>query len=248
MAVIGLTSTLAFEVGPLGRHRQHASPPARCDGPRMERNFRLEAERTGTIVRGRRERVRLAGRARAAWSPRTRWARAVVAMLAMPGLLRRRHRPVRGNGRVSAAIAAGPRRPGERLLGVLLRMPAEELVEMAAVSRLRLRAGRLRARPGRRRCRCATTSPLAAAARRSGAGPGRRERAGPDPAGARPGCGGHHRAAPRRTPTPARWLSRRALPAGRHPRIRHVRPRRPVRPADAAAHRDRLLADTLSSA
>ncbi len=44
MAVIGLTATLAHEVGPLGITVNTLSPgPVR--GPRMERNFRLEAER-----------------------------------------------------------------------------------------------------------------------------------------------------------------------------------------------------------
>ena len=47
MAVIGLTSTLAFEVGPAGVNVNTLSPGP-VDGPRMNRNFRLEAERTGT--------------------------------------------------------------------------------------------------------------------------------------------------------------------------------------------------------
>jgi len=47
MAVIGLTSTLAFEVGPAGVNVNTLSPGP-VDGPRMDRNFRLEAERTGT--------------------------------------------------------------------------------------------------------------------------------------------------------------------------------------------------------
>ncbi|MEV0027159.1 SDR family oxidoreductase [Streptomyces atroolivaceus] len=47
MAVIGLTATLAGEVGPLGVAVNSLSPGP-VSGPRMERNFRLEAERTGS--------------------------------------------------------------------------------------------------------------------------------------------------------------------------------------------------------
>ncbi|MEW2077327.1 SDR family oxidoreductase [Streptomyces sp. NPDC013433] len=47
MAVIGLTATLAGEVGPLGVTVNSLSPGP-VEGPRMERNFRLEAERTGS--------------------------------------------------------------------------------------------------------------------------------------------------------------------------------------------------------
>ncbi|MET1006212.1 MAG: SDR family oxidoreductase, partial [Propionibacteriaceae bacterium] len=47
MAVIGLTSTLAFEVGPSGVNVNSLSPGP-VAGPRMERNFTLEAQRTGT--------------------------------------------------------------------------------------------------------------------------------------------------------------------------------------------------------
>ena len=47
MAVIGLTNTLGAEVGPAGVRVNSLSPgPVR--GPRMQRNFRLEAERLGT--------------------------------------------------------------------------------------------------------------------------------------------------------------------------------------------------------
>lgn len=47
MAVIGLTTTLAAEAGPWDIRVNSLSPgPVR--GPRMERNFRLEAERSGT--------------------------------------------------------------------------------------------------------------------------------------------------------------------------------------------------------
>jgi len=49
MAVLGLTTTLAAEVGPLGITVNSLSPgPVR--GPRMDRNFRLEAERLGVTV------------------------------------------------------------------------------------------------------------------------------------------------------------------------------------------------------
>ncbi|KLI96945.1 SDR family NAD(P)-dependent oxidoreductase [Streptomyces sp. KE1] len=47
MAVIGLTATLAGEVGQQGVTVNSLSPGP-VSGPRMERNFRLEAERTGS--------------------------------------------------------------------------------------------------------------------------------------------------------------------------------------------------------
>ena len=84
MAVLGLTSTLAFEVGPAGV-RVNALSPGPVEGDRMDRNFRLEAERTGASVE----------EARAAFVGRAALGRmitadevgaAVVAMLAMPGL------------------------------------------------------------------------------------------------------------------------------------------------------------------
>jgi NAD(P)-dependent dehydrogenase (short-subunit alcohol dehydrogenase family) len=84
MAVLGLTSTLAFEVGPAGV-RVNALSPGPVEGDRMDRNFRLEAERTGTSVDD----------ARAAFVGRAALGRmitadevgaAVVAMLAMPGM------------------------------------------------------------------------------------------------------------------------------------------------------------------
>lgn len=46
MATIGITRTLAFEVGPLGINVNTLSPGA-VRGPRMDRNFRLEAQATG---------------------------------------------------------------------------------------------------------------------------------------------------------------------------------------------------------
>ena len=84
MAVIGLSVTLAHEVGPLGITVNTLSPgPVR--GPRMERNFRLEAERTGTT----------SAEAEEAFVSRSALQRmvteeevgaAAVAMLRMPGL------------------------------------------------------------------------------------------------------------------------------------------------------------------
>ncbi len=49
MAVLGLTTTLAAEVGPLGITVNSLSPGP-VAGPRMDRNFRLEAERLGISV------------------------------------------------------------------------------------------------------------------------------------------------------------------------------------------------------
>ncbi len=84
MAVIGLTTTLAYEVGPLGVAVNSLSPgPVR--GERMDRNFRLEAERAGTTV----EQARAAFVSRAALGrmvEESEVADAVLAMLAMPGL------------------------------------------------------------------------------------------------------------------------------------------------------------------
>jgi NAD(P)-dependent dehydrogenase (short-subunit alcohol dehydrogenase family) len=84
MAVIGLTTTLAAEVGPLGITVNSISPgPVR--GPRMHRNFRLEAERLGITVQ----------QAEDAFVSKSLLGRlvepdevgqAVVAMLRMPGL------------------------------------------------------------------------------------------------------------------------------------------------------------------
>lgn len=84
MAVIGLTTTLAAEVGPLGITVNSLSPGP-VNGPRMERNFALEAQRTGRTV----------DEARAEFAGRASLGRlleeeevglAVVAMLQMPGL------------------------------------------------------------------------------------------------------------------------------------------------------------------
>jgi NAD(P)-dependent dehydrogenase (short-subunit alcohol dehydrogenase family) len=84
MAVIGLTTTLAAEVGPLGITVNSLSPGP-VNGPRMDRNFAMEAERTGRTV----------DQARAEFAGRALLGRlleedevglAVVAMLNMPGL------------------------------------------------------------------------------------------------------------------------------------------------------------------
>lgn len=84
MAVIGLTTTLAHEVGPLGICVNSLSPGP-VAGPRMERNFRLEAERSGITI----EEARTAFVGRAALGRMVEEhevADAVLAMLAMPGL------------------------------------------------------------------------------------------------------------------------------------------------------------------
>ena len=84
MAVIGLTTTLAAEVGPLGVTVNSLSPgPVR--GPRMERNFHLEAERTGTTVEEA-ERVFVSRSTLGRMVEEREVGAAVVAMLRMPGL------------------------------------------------------------------------------------------------------------------------------------------------------------------
>jgi NAD(P)-dependent dehydrogenase (short-subunit alcohol dehydrogenase family) len=84
MAVIGLTATLAHEVGPLGVSVNSLSPGP-VAGPRMARNFALEAELTGTTV----------AEAEAEFVSRSALKRmvtaeevgmGVIAMLNMPGL------------------------------------------------------------------------------------------------------------------------------------------------------------------
>ncbi|MCX2732666.1 SDR family NAD(P)-dependent oxidoreductase [Saccharopolyspora sp. NFXS83] len=84
MAVLGLTTTLAAEVGPLGVAVNSLSPGP-VEGPRMERNFRLEAERTGTTVeRAEAEFVSRAALGRMVTEDEV--GAALVAMLRMPGL------------------------------------------------------------------------------------------------------------------------------------------------------------------
>ena len=84
MAVIGLTATLAHEVGPLGITVNSLSPgPVR--GPRMERNFALDAQRTGRTVDDAQE----AFTSRAALRrlvEEEEVGQAVLAMLSMPAL------------------------------------------------------------------------------------------------------------------------------------------------------------------
>ena len=84
MAVIGLTRTLAYEVGPSGVSVNSLSPGP-VEGPRMTRNFRLEAERTGVTY----EEAEEAFVSRAALHrmlTEDEVAAAVIAMLHMPGL------------------------------------------------------------------------------------------------------------------------------------------------------------------
>lgn len=84
MAVIGLTTTLAAEVGPLGITVNSLSPGP-VNGPRMERNFALEAARTGRTVD--QARSEFAGRASLGrLLEEEEVGLAVVAMLQMPGL------------------------------------------------------------------------------------------------------------------------------------------------------------------
>ncbi|MGP3769708.1 SDR family NAD(P)-dependent oxidoreductase [Streptomyces sp. SDT5-1] len=84
MALIGLTRTLAGEVGPLGVAVNSLSPgPVR--GPRMARNFRLTAELTGcTEEEAERDFASRAALGRLVEEGEV--ARALVAMLGMPGL------------------------------------------------------------------------------------------------------------------------------------------------------------------
>jgi NAD(P)-dependent dehydrogenase (short-subunit alcohol dehydrogenase family) len=84
MAVIGLTRTLAFEAGPYGVSVNTLSPgPVR--GPRMERNFRLEAAASGgSIAEAEHAFVSRAALNRLVEEDEV--AAAVLAMLRMPGL------------------------------------------------------------------------------------------------------------------------------------------------------------------
>lgn len=84
LAIIGLTRTLAFEVGPAGVNVNTLSPGA-VRGPRMERNFRLEAEATGSTP-AEAERGFTSRAALARLVEEEEVAAAVLAMLAMPGL------------------------------------------------------------------------------------------------------------------------------------------------------------------
>lgn len=84
MALLGLTRTLAGEVGPSGVAVNSLSPgPVR--GPRMDRNFRLTAELTGgTTEEAERDFASRAALGRLVEEDEV--AQALVAMLAMPGL------------------------------------------------------------------------------------------------------------------------------------------------------------------
>lgn len=84
MAVLGLTSTLAFEVGPAGVSVNSLSPGP-VSGPRMERNFRLESERTGVSV-DEAEQVFVSRAALGRMITEEEVGAAVVAMLSMPGM------------------------------------------------------------------------------------------------------------------------------------------------------------------
>lgn len=84
MALIGLTRTLAFEVGRLGVSVNTLSPgPVR--GPRMERNFRLEASVSG-ITEAEAERAFVSRAALERLVEEDEVAAAALAMLRMPGL------------------------------------------------------------------------------------------------------------------------------------------------------------------
>lgn len=84
MAVIGLTATLAGEVGPLGVMVNSLSPGP-VSGPRMERNFRLEAERTGSTY-AQAEQAFVARSALGRMVTENEVGEAVSAMLRMRGL------------------------------------------------------------------------------------------------------------------------------------------------------------------
>jgi NAD(P)-dependent dehydrogenase (short-subunit alcohol dehydrogenase family) len=84
MAVIGLTTTLAHEVGPLGVIVNSLSPGP-VAGPRMARNFALEAQRTGTSVEAAEEAF-VSRSALQRMVTEDEVGQAVVAMLSMPGL------------------------------------------------------------------------------------------------------------------------------------------------------------------
>ncbi|MEX1079793.1 MAG: SDR family NAD(P)-dependent oxidoreductase [Homoserinimonas sp.] len=84
MAVIGLTSTLAFEVGPSGV-RVNSLSPGPVSGPRMERNFRMEAARSGSSVDDA-EQAFVSRAALGRMVTEDEVGAAVIAMLAMPGM------------------------------------------------------------------------------------------------------------------------------------------------------------------
>ena len=84
MAVIGLTATLAWEVGPAGVNVNSLSPGP-VDGPRMNRNFAMEAQRTGrSYEEAEHEYVSRGALHRLLTEEEV--ANAVLAILNMPGL------------------------------------------------------------------------------------------------------------------------------------------------------------------
>ncbi|OYN98519.1 oxidoreductase [Enemella evansiae] len=84
MAMIGLTQTLAFEVGPSGV-RVNTLSPGPVEGERMDRNFRMEGERTGAGSEAAREAfVSRAALGRMVTEQEV--AQAVLAMLQLPGM------------------------------------------------------------------------------------------------------------------------------------------------------------------
>jgi NAD(P)-dependent dehydrogenase (short-subunit alcohol dehydrogenase family) len=84
MAVLGLTATLAHEVGPLGVVVNSLSPGP-VEGPRMARNFALEGQVTGSgAAAAEEEFVSRAALRRMVTEEEV--GAAVLAMLAMPGL------------------------------------------------------------------------------------------------------------------------------------------------------------------
>lgn len=84
MALIGLTSTLAFEVGGSGV-RVNSLSPGPVEGDRMARNFTLEAERTQTSYAQARDAFVLRS-ALGRMVTEDEVGRAVLAMLTMPGM------------------------------------------------------------------------------------------------------------------------------------------------------------------
>jgi NAD(P)-dependent dehydrogenase (short-subunit alcohol dehydrogenase family) len=84
MAVLGLTSTLAFEVGGAGI-RVNSLSPGPVEGERMDRNFTLEAQRARTSYAEARDAFVLRS-ALGRMVTEDEVGRAVVAMLSMPGM------------------------------------------------------------------------------------------------------------------------------------------------------------------